>query len=50
MEEEIKHDIGTDSQTRFLRVPKDQQSEFYWDMKFFSNRRNNIRRKDDRDK
>ena len=50
MEEEIKNDIGTDSQTRFLGIPKEEQSNHYLDLKFFSNRRSNVRRKDDRDK
>jgi len=48
MEEEIKHDIVADSQIRFLGIPRKEQSNHYFDLKFFSNRRSNVRRKDDR--
>lgn len=50
MDEEIKYDIMPDSQIRFFGIPKEEQSNYYLDLKFFSNRRSNVRRKDDRDK
>ena len=49
MEEEIKHHIVADNKVRFLGIPKEEQANYYFDLKFFSNRRSNVRRKDDRD-